>query len=646
MLGRHHKLWILFALCLLMILPAMIWLTFKAVKTDRELIRDRRETELARRQAEVQERISSALYRMDWKLGPHIAREAARPYYLYQSFYKIPGADKTSLEIPSPLLSQTSDFVKLHFQIDVGNQFTTPQRPKTEEKRIQAFLCCDLTQQTFDQREALLADAKSLCSYESILSQIESSDIFDQGEFDLAAQNVYVQPQAQNFANKFRQQKRENESRNKGALVKELVAKQLKGKSKIEVQEQRGASRGGEEFVQRQKAYGINTQQWAQDNRAANAPAMQAIQSEGIQVVEGVMRPIWIENNLLLARLVEVEHRNVIQCCWLAWDKIQQALRDEVSDILPGAVLQPVIDNDMLVPDRALVTLPVQVVVDSQNLLASTVIQGDKFSRTQFSGLQVALWLAWAGLILSAIAIGSLVYAVLQLSERRAAFVSAVTHELRTPLTTFKMYSEMLAEKMVPEEKQVQYAQTLKLQAERLSHLVENVLQFARLERGGDNSKVEAAEMRTILSGIETRLQELVDQSKRKLNYQISTDVLNSKVKIESHVIEQILFNLVDNACKYSKDCQDPRIEVFGKLKNSSTIELTVRDFGPGVCSSVSDRVFQAFRKSDLDAANSAPGVGLGLALCRRMVKSFKGRIGYANVEPGARFYVEIPVAR
>ena len=89
MLERHHRLWLLFALCLMMILPAMIWLSVKAVKTDRELIRDRRETELARRQAEVQEKITSALYRMDWKLGPHIAREAARPYYLYKSFYNL-----------------------------------------------------------------------------------------------------------------------------------------------------------------------------------------------------------------------------------------------------------------------------------------------------------------------------------------------------------------------------------------------------------------------------------------------------------------------------------------------------------------------------------------------------------------------------
>ena len=645
MLQRHNKLWLLFALCLLLILPAMIWLSVKAISTDRDLRRDRRETELARREAEVQEKITSALYRMDWKLGPHIAREAARPYYLYESFYSsgLPPVGATS-EVPSPLLSGTSHFVKLHFQIEPGNIYSSPQRPKSEADCQRAFTCCGITAETVTERDVQLAEVQQLCDYDAIVKQIRSSVSFP-NEFDQLAGNVYLQAPAYNFANKFKQQQLEVQQRRSDGNEKNAVAQVAKPNSKSEVQKLRASSRGGREFVQRQESYGANTMEWANDNRANNPQGWINPGKDRIEILEGVMRPIWIADNLFLTRLVKLSGREVVQCCWLDWQKIQQTLREEVGDILPEVDFEPVTNDEMLSPERALVTLPVQVLVDSNKLLASSVINDVKVVDAGFSGLQVALLVAWGGLIFSAFAIGFLLHGVLQLSERRASFVSAVTHELRTPLTTFKMYSEMLAERMVPEEKQVQYAQTLKLQAERLSHLVENVLQFARLERGADRQTVEATEMKILLAGIDSRLKERALQSDRNLIFQIDKHVLSKKVKVEPHAIEQILFNLVDNACKYAKHSSASDIEISGRMKNDRIVELSVRDFGPGVCGSNAQRVFQPFRKSDLEAANSEPGVGLGLSLCRRMARSFKGRIYYENCDPGAKFFLEIPVA-
>ena len=86
---------------------------------------------------------------------------------------------------------------------------------------------------------------------------------------------------------------------------------------------------------------------------------------------------------------------------------------------------------------------------------------------------------------------------VVALSERRAAFVSSVTHELRTPLTTFRMYADMLARGMVPDaERRQQYLETLRTEAERLTHLVENVLSYARLERGRGGAAARARDGR------------------------------------------------------------------------------------------------------------------------------------------------------
>src|SRR5439155_15089133 len=106
--------------------------------------------------------------------------------------------------------------------------------------------------------------------------------------------------------------------------------------------------------------------------------------------------------------------------------------------------------------------------------------------------VRVSLSIAWLCALLAAGAVAALLLGAVRLSERRGAFVSAVTHELRTPLTTFRMYAEMLAGGMVPDEaRRRHYLETLRIEADRLSHLVENVLSYARLERGVSRSRLE-----------------------------------------------------------------------------------------------------------------------------------------------------------
>ena len=134
----------------------------------------------------------------------------------------------------------------------------------------------------------------------------------------------------------------------------------------------------------------------------------------------------------------------VIQVCWLDWDAIQNALRAEVEDLLPNVEFEELEQDTDLNVMTALTTLPVQLVVDSSSLL-STLAIGSSADQNSFAGLRVALWVAWLGLALAAVATATLLFGVIRLSERRATFVSAVTHELRTPLTTFRMYAEMLA---------------------------------------------------------------------------------------------------------------------------------------------------------------------------------------------------------
>ncbi len=169
------------------------------------------------------------------------------------------------------------------------------------------------------------------------------------------------------------------------------------------------------------------------------------------------------------------------------------------------------------------------------------------------------------------------------MSERRAAFVSAVTHELRTPLTTFRMYVEMLAEGMVRDEKtRSNYLGTLCCEADRLVHLVENVLAYTRLERGGPAARIEPVRVAELLRRTGNRLASRAVQADFSLQVSVLPDVLESEVIADPVAVEQILFDLVDNACKYARLADNRMIELQ-IARHKDRVLLKLHDHGPGV---------------------------------------------------------------
>jgi signal transduction histidine kinase len=236
---------------------------------------------------------------------------------------------------------------------------------------------------------------------------------------------------------------------------------------------------------------------------------------------------------------------------------------------------------------------------------------------------------------------------VVALSERRGAFVSAVTHELRTPLTTFRMYAEMLAEGMVPSAQHRQdYLEPLRREADRLAHLVENVLQYARLERGRPGGRREEVALATLLERTAPRLADRAEQAEMKLEVDVADEVQSLSLCTDPAAVEQILFNLVDNACKYASHGEDKRIHLEISAA-SRHLQFRVRDHGPGISRQGQRKLFLPFSKSVHEAANSAPGVGLGLALSRRLAKDLGGSLTLATQDggSGAVFVLELPVA-
>jgi signal transduction histidine kinase len=304
-----------------------------------------------------------------------------------------------------------------------------------------------------------------------------------------------------------------------------------------------------------------------------------------------------------------------VQGSWLDWPKLKTRLLSEASDLLPKADLAPVDGNAADDPSRMLAGLPVRLVVNES---AAPVVIGPT--------LHWALWLGWGAVLLAVAASGALLHGVMTLSERRAAFVSSVTHELRTPLTTFRMYAEMLARGMVPDAaRRQEYFETLQRESERLTLLVENVLAYARLERGRTPQAQDQVTVASLLQRVRPRLEQRAAQSEMECVVELNKKTATQELTTDLPVVEQILFNLVDNAAKYARAATDRRIHVEANHKGPY-ITFSVRDHGPGIGVNAASRT-QPFEKSAQESAESAPGVGLGLALCRRLARELGGRL-------------------
>ncbi|MEX2315739.1 MAG: HAMP domain-containing sensor histidine kinase, partial [Pirellulales bacterium] len=339
----------------------------------------------------------------------------------------------------------------------------------------------------------------------------------------------------------------------------------------------------------------------------------------------GVSRPVWIGERLVLARRVEQAGKTLVQGCWLDWPKLKTRLLAEAVDLMPGADLVPVPTDIDVDPGRMLAGLPVRLVMNGTPAAASAI------SPT----LRWALWIGWGALVLAAGAAAALLGGVMALSERRASFVSSVTHELRTPLTTFRMYSEMLARGMVPDaQRRQEYLHTLQREAERLTHLVENVLAYARLERGRRPNATDRPTPATLLDRIGPRLAQRAEHAGMVCEIEVNPSAADLAFTTDQGVVEQILFNLVDNAAKYACTADDRRIHVAAD-RNGRWLEFTVCDHGPGMPPRRRPSRIRPFAKSAEESAETAPGVGLGLALCARLARQLGGRLEIASAADG-----------
>lgn len=588
---RPLSIWSIYFVAFAIVLGALAWFTLRVVDLERKQWRAVAESLREEREAEV---IQRALWRMEYAIQPLLMREAARPWFSYAAFHvgediveeKDARNPQRASFAPSELLGIETEFVRLHFEIAGNDGVTSPQAPGP-------LLGAIASDRGIAEVAALESARKRLAALSAIVRHHSLKRI----------------------------------------LIGIERAAEISGDPSGLVPQLPPLERSIAEYNARAKQIEAN----ASDQNARNqAPARGSATAPKVHY--GAMRAVWCGEELMLARHVNIDGEPVVQGCWLDRAEVEKQLLSDVANLLPGAKLLPRSpDAPIGVPERGLLLLglPYQL---SPGPIA---VRDDEATYTGSTNPRLSLYIALASALVAALAVGIVLHVLLRASERRAAFVSAVTHELRTPLTTLRMYAEMLADGRVKEERHAHYFDTLRREADRLAALVENVLTFSRIEAHRAPPRIEAVALDTLVARSTERARERAERAGMSLV--VAVEGGERSVLADVGAVEQIVFNLVDNACKYAAEADDKSIELLATADDSGA-RITVRDHGPGIDPAAAKRLFQPFRRPDKAETSGKPGVGLGLALCRRLARAMGGELSHVS-DGGANFRLEVRVA-
>jgi two-component system sensor histidine kinase KdpD len=221
----------------------------------------------------------------------------------------------------------------------------------------------------------------------------------------------------------------------------------------------------------------------------------------------------------------------------------------------------------------------------------------------------------------------------------RNSLLAAISHDLRTPLAVIAGSSSTLLDggTGVPEASRRELAQTILDEAQRMTRVVNNLLDMTRLESGAVQLDLQWHVLEELVGSVLGRLRESLN------GRHVHVDVPRALplVRIDGVLIEQVLMNLVENACKYTPP--GTPIEVAA-AHDGEACTIRVRDHGPGLPAEVAEHVFEKFYRAQPEGANG--GAGLGLTICRAIVEAHGGIIAAANApDGGAVFTVTLPAA-
>jgi two-component system phosphate regulon sensor histidine kinase PhoR len=230
-----------------------------------------------------------------------------------------------------------------------------------------------------------------------------------------------------------------------------------------------------------------------------------------------------------------------------------------------------------------------------------------------------------------------------QLENTRKEFVANVSHELRTPLSLIKGYVETLIDGAKNDPAvATRFLQTIDKHADRLTYLIEDLLTISRLESGQIVLNLQPIELRMLTQRVSDDLMARATEKNVELDNRVSDEVV---VHADADRLQQVLFNLVDNAIKYGRT--DGRVIIDAGVNEVGVVEMSVADDGPGIPADSQERVFERFYRVDKARSREQGGTGLGLSIVKHIVQSHGGTVWLeSELGKGTVFHFTLASAR
>jgi len=262
---------------------------------------------------------------------------------------------------------------------------------------------------------------------------------------------------------------------------------------------------------------------------------------------------------------------------------------------------------------------------------------------TSRRGVYLYAFVLLAGILVFGLALTSRsITRELELARLKSDFVSTVSHEFKSPLTAIRQLAEMLQAGRVPSEpRRQEYYGVLVEQSERLTRLIDNILDFARLEEGRKPFTLEVVAPGELLSPLAADFQRRVGHAGFILESRIAESL--PEVSADRAALSQAVSNLLDNAFKYSGDSRRIILSAFAEPRQ---IVIAVQDFGLGIRKDELDRVFDRFYRSGDASTRSVKGTGMGLTLVKRIIDAHNGTVRVVSeLGCGSTFSIRLPAS-
>lgn len=229
----------------------------------------------------------------------------------------------------------------------------------------------------------------------------------------------------------------------------------------------------------------------------------------------------------------------------------------------------------------------------------------------------------------------------MELAKLKADIVSNVSHELRTPLALIRLYAETLELGRVPdEERKLEYYRIVRKESERLTALINNILDFSRIEAGKKEYEFRETDLPSLVRETLDSYRYQIEQNGFRYEEHISNDI--PPVLVDREAIARSLLNLVNNAIKYSSDEKFLAVSLY---RENGSVKLDVTDHGIGIPRSEQHKIFDKFYRVCDPMCHDNKGSGLGLALVQHIVNAHGGKISVeSSPGKGSRFSITLPL--